>query len=397
MTQFRRAGLTVLMGSAAGMGVALALTPVLSRLVTPGVFGTFMTLSAVASVFVGMSTMRLETAGHIEEHDHEAANAFSLGLTIAVGLGAIITLVTWLGWLMDVLPGIAIAIGPMVVLASTQLIGTASLVRRRRYAVLARSNFVQGGGMAIAQTGLAAISPTVGSLLGGYLLARLTWIRYLPRLLWRRAEVTLTWSRHRAYALTAGGSAGINSLGGQVPVLAPALFFGDQAAGWFAMAVRILVSPLSVVGQAAAAAAVGEISDAMRTNDGRSRVVFRRGVRDLTIIGAVPALGAAFLGSAIVPLLLGSEWKESGTIVSMLALGVWAQFAVSPFSQVLNLSGHSWRLLCWDVGRLTLMVGSFAIPSLLGGGLATAAASYSATLIVLYIAMARMCDRALTN
>src|SRR5690349_11913384 len=72
MSGFRRAGLKVLIGSAAGAGLALVLTPVLSRLVSPEVFGSFMTLVALASVFVGVSTMRLEVASQSEPDEAEA-------------------------------------------------------------------------------------------------------------------------------------------------------------------------------------------------------------------------------------------------------------------------------------------------------------------------------------
>lgn len=395
MSGFRRAGLKVLVGSAAGAALALVLTPVLSRLVTPGVFGSFMTLVALASVFVGVSTMRLEVAGQSEPEEDEAASVLGLAMTLAVVLGAAITAVTVVAWWLGLTSALALTIGPLVAIASTQLVGAASLARQRNYGALARANFLQNGGMTAAQTALAALSPTIGALVAGFVVSRLAWLPHLPRLLWRRAAVARTWGRHRAYALTAGTSAGINSLAGQVPILLPALVFGDQAAGWFAMALRILVSPLSLVGEAAAAAAVGEISQALRTGAGTARSVLRRGLLDLVLVGAVPAFLAGVFGVAAVPMLLGPQWEETGAIVAALAVGAWAQFAVAPFSQALNLSGRSRWLLVWDVCRLVTITAAFLVPSLLGLGIVAAAACYSAVMVALYAAMSVMCDRAL--
>ena len=397
MSGFRRAGLKVLVGSAAGAALALVLTPILSRLVTPSVFGSFMTLSALASVLVGVSTMRLEVAGQSEQDDTEARAVLGLGMTIAVALGALITVGTLITWALGLTSPITLTVGLMVTVGSTQLIGVAWLARRRAYGTLARANFVQNGGMTVAQTALAAASPTVGALVVGFLLARVAWLPHLPRLLWRRATIVATWSRHRAYALTAGTSAGINSLAGQLPILLPAAVYGDQAAGWFAMAVRILVSPLTLIGQAAAAAALGEISQALRSRSGQARSVLRRGLRDLAVVGAVPAVLAGTLGELVVPRLLGAQWAETGTIVSVLAVGAWAQFVAAPFSQALNLSGHSRRLLVWDVSRLVLVALAFLVPGLFDLGIVAVAVAYSAVMVVLYVAISVMCDRALAE
>lgn len=396
MSGFRRAGVTLLIGSAAGVGIALLLTPVLSRLVTPDTFGRFMTLSAIASVFVGVSTMRLEVAGQRVHEDEEARSVLGLGMTLAIASGVVIVAATTVAWVLGWATPLMLMVGPMVTIASTQLVGTAWLARRQAYGPLARADFAQSGGMALAQAGLAAVSPSVGALLAGYLLARLTWLIHLPRLLWRRAAVAQTWRSHREFALTAGTSAGINSLASQLPILLPALLYGDRATGWFAMAVRIL-SPLALVGQAAAVAALGELSHALRADSGRPQGVLRRGMRDLAVLGAVPALLAAVFGSTVVPWLLGDPWRQAGHIVSALAVGAWFQFSVAPFSQALNLSGQSRRLLAWDVGRLVLVACAFLVPGALDLGVLAAAICYSSVMVALYVAMALLCDQSLSD
>lgn len=395
MSGFRRAGLTVLLGSAGGAALALVLTPVLSRLVTPDVFGSSMTLVALASVVVGVSTMRLEVAGQAEPDDDEARAVLGLGMALAVALGVFITAATAVAYALDLVPLLILTVGPMVTIASTQLIGAAWLARGQAYGTLARASFAQNGGLAVAQAGLAVLSPTVGALIAGFIVSRVYWLFHIPALVWRRAVARRVWRKHRSYALTAGTSAGINSLAGQIPILLPAVLYGDQAAGLLAMALRILVSPLSLIGDAAASAAVGEISQALRTRSGQAGSVLRRGLRDLAVIGAVPTLAAGALGTVAVPYLLGPQWAEAGTIVAALALGAWAQFVVAPFSQTLNLSGRSDWLLVWDVCRLLAVTGAFLLPSLTGLGIVAASACYSVAMLGLYAAMALMCDRSL--
>lgn len=397
MSGFRRAGLKVLLGSAGGAALALVLTPVLSRLVTPGTFGSFMTLVAIASVVVGVSTMRLEVAGQAETDDAHAREVLGLGMSLAIVAGLVVAAGSVVAWVLGRAPLLALTVGPLVTIASTQLIGAAWLARQQAYGTLARATFAQNGGLAAAQAALASISPSVAALVVGFVVSRLYWLLHIPAVVWRRSVASRTWRRHREYALTAGTSAGVNSLAGQVPILLPALLYGDQAAGFLAMALRVLVSPLSLVGEAAAAAAVGEISSALRTRSGQAQSVLRRGLRDLAAVGAVPALAAGALGTVAVPLLLGDEWTATGTIVSALALGAWAQFAVAPFSQALNLSGHTRWLLVWDVVRLVAVTGAFVVPSLLGLGIVAASAAYSVVMLGLYAVLSVMCDRALST
>lgn len=398
MSGFRRAGLKVLVGSAAGAAFGLALTPVLSRLVSPAVFGSFMTLVALASVLVGVSTMRLEVVGQSEPDDDEARALLGLGMTLAIAVGVLVTVVCAIAWALGRASPLTLVVGPLVTIASLQLVGTASLARKRAYGSLAGATFLQNGVMAVAQTGFAAISPTVGALILGFLAGRVHWLMHVPRLVWRRAAATRTWRRHRRYALTAGTSAGINSLAGQIPILLPALLFGDQAAGWFAMALRILVSPLALVGEAAAAAAVGEISQGLRAKSvEQARRVLRRGMRDLAVVGAIPAVLAGTLGVVAVPMLLGAEWDGAGPIVAALAVGAWAQFAVAPFSATLTLAGHAGSMLVWDICRLVVVTGAFIVPAALGLGVVAAAIGYSAAMVSLYAALAIASDRCLMS
>lgn len=392
---FRRAGLTVLLGSVLGFGINLALTPVLSRLVDPATFGSFMSVAATAAVFVGVSTMRLEVlaqgGGGVDSGD--ALRLASLLLWVTAALLGLVLLV---GWALGAWGPLWLLVAPLVALGSWQLVGSATLTSRARYRSLAVANFLQGASTGLLQTGLAAVSPTVGGLAAGALLGRLGWAPHLPRWpSWRQARCT--WTALRRRAVPAGTSAAINSLAGQAQILLPAALYGSSAAGFFAMAVRLLPAPLAVVSQAASAAAVGEVGRALRTGEGDPAATIRRGMKDLTLVGLLPCSAALALGTWAVPWLLGERWQLSGSILAILAVGVFAQFVVAPFSQVLNLTGHSAWLLRWDVTRLLLLVAAFGVPAVLGYDVRLAAGASSVVLIVVYTWLGRLCLRAASS
>lgn len=380
---FRRAGLIVLAGSAAGFGINLLLTPVLSRLFSPDRFGFFSTITAVTSVFVGVSTFRLEVLSQRTPDDAEAAQLRRLGLVMASAWGLALTIVAAAWMLVGNVSAWWLAAGVLVTIASLQLIGSAGLTRTRSYRALAISNFVQGAGTGAVQIVLGWLVGGAGSLLAGFGAARLVWLRSTRIKGHAEEGLRQLWQRSRRFAAVSGGSALINSLAGQLPILLSTTLFGHAEAGYLAMAVRILVAPLGIVSQAAASANIGEVGNMLREGSPDAPRVVVRSMRDLLLLGVIPCVAVGGLAIWLVPVVLGSTWAPTGTIMAVLAIGSLAQFVGSPFSQLLNLTGHNRRLLAWDVSRLLLIGISFGVVGRLAG-LIAAVAAYSGILVVLY-------------
>lgn len=389
----RKAGFIVLLGTGLGTGVSLLATPFISRLFSPAVYGSFALLTGLVSVFTGVSTLRLEVQSLKVTDDAEAAALVRLGLLVNCGWGVALTLaaavaVAWWhtgdAWL---------SIGPLVFLASLQLLGAAVLTRARRYRGLAVANFVQGASMGLVQLFLGLASAGVGSLLAGFGAARLGWIPTLRPRRHPAVPVASLWRRHRTFAAMAGGSAFINSLTSSLPVVLLSVFYGDATVGQFAMATRILLTPLSLVSQSAASANIGEVGRLLRDGDDSAVHVVRRGLRDLLAVGLLPCVGAAATGVWVVPLVLGPRWREAGVLLALLAAGTLAQFVASPFSQLLNLTGHNRMLLMWDTSRFGVTAASMCLPRALGLSPAWAVGSWSIALVVIYCVLAQMIVR----
>lgn len=385
----------MLIGSILGFGIALALTPLLSRLVSPEVFGAFSAVVAVSAVFVGMSTMRLEIAAQ-RASESDARQLLGLALVLVATWSVTIEAVAAVAVAVFAAESLWLWVGPLVFLASLQLVGSAALTRRGLYRRLGTSNFVQGAGTGLAQLGAAAIQPTVGALVVGFALSRLVWFGGIPLRGVKRSRMRAVWSSHRRYALVSGSSAGVNSLASQLPVLLCSALYGSVAVGLLAMAVRLVLSPLGVVSQAVASAAIGEVAASLRTESGEAPRLVATGQRGLFLTGLGPSLVAGLLGTWVVPALLGGQWAQAGIMVALLSAGGLAQFTVSPFSQVLNLSGHSELLLRWDLTRLVLLLAAFVGPWAVRLDVVWAVGTYSAVMVVLYADLARRIRRALT-
>lgn len=404
-TGLRRASLTVLVGSGLGFGISFLLTPVLSRIYSPTVFGQFSTIVAVGTSLVGLSTLRLEVLAQ-SEPDSQCADALVRLALIASGL---ISVVAGVGALLAILVGHADPswwmLAPIVLAGSLQLVGTAVLSRRRDYRALGVANFVQGAGTGVVQVLLGRVAAQLTPLLLGFLGPRLVW--FWPfmkrpsdpdtgraRRGSRHAGTRKMWLRSRRFAVIAGASAGLNSVAGQALVLLTSFTYGVVQVGALAMALRVLVSPLGVVGQAAASASIGEVGSAMR--EGREAwPIIRNGLRDLLAVGFVPCALVALLGPTLAPAVLGGRWSEVGVLMAWLSPGALFQFSVSPFSPILNMTGHNSSQFRWDVRRLLLLITSVVVPFALGEPVVVAVACYSVCQVVLYLDLLRLVVQAI--
>ena len=392
----RKASAIVLIGGGLGLAISTLLTPLITRVFDPAVYGSFAVITAVTSVFVGISTFRLEVQAQKVTNDAEASALIRLGFVASCAWGAVLTMATCVAVALWHVNAYWLSMGVLVVLASLQLLGTAVLTRERRYRSLAIANFIQGAGLGIIQLMLGLVSAGVGSLLAGFGAARLGWIPTLRQPKNKRPRMATLWRGNRRFAATAGSSALINSLTSVLPVLLISFFYGTAAAGELAIAVRILVVPLGVIGSAAGSANVGEVGRLLRSGDRSAVRVVRSGMRDLLTVGLIPCGLAAALGVWAVPFILGREWREAGVLLAVLSVGSLAQFVVAPFSLLLSMTGQNRFLLMWDTMRFGVTVLSLFIPEQLGLSSAWAIGAYSVTFAGVYGALAWMIIRSVT-
>ncbi|WP_279535625.1 oligosaccharide flippase family protein [Brachybacterium sp. AG952] len=386
ITRLRRGSAIVFAGSVLGYGISYLVTPLLGRLVTPETFGVFSAVLALASLFTGFSTLRLEVfAASIASSAHQR-NARLLALIVAVMISLIILVACAAAWLIADVSPLWLLAAPMVFMGSVQLIATARYSVARAYTTMGVGNFVQGGGTGVAQLALAAMSPTAISLVLGFLLARVHWLLALRGHRANRMPLLGTWRRARSFARSAGVSALLNSTGGQAPVLLMTVMFGTAGAGVFAMAVRLLVGPLAIVAQAVGSTSMGEIGRLASRRDAQLLPTVDSLLRQLALMMAVPCLLAAVFAPSLVTLALGPGWEQTGLVIQVLTLGAFAQAVGSPLTQILNLTHHSKVLMKWDAARLIAIAATFIAVPLAGGGIVLVSLLYSVTMLVLYIA-----------
>ena len=254
-----KATLTLLSGSVLAHALPLALGPVLTRLYSPQDFGQFALLWAVASNLAVVVCARYDFALPLEPRPRRAALLMALCLRIAVAVTALsmpvgLTLWWWQGleqaWLL-----------PLAVLAAggVQWLGLWA-TRGHRFGLLATARLVQQGGAAVMQVLLGLLKLGLWGLWLGPVLAGLaaTWLlaRPAPQGGWRRLlhqplrRLQAMAAQHRDFPLYNTPHAFAGALQDTLTLLLIAAWAGDAAAGFWALALRYLKAPATLLGGA---------------------------------------------------------------------------------------------------------------------------------------------------
>lgn len=400
--RFTRSVAVLAGGTVLGQAIVIAVSPILTRLYTPADFGTLGVFASLLGLMAAITSLRYELAIPLPEKDEDAAALVVLSLAIipvsafAVGLGTWIFRADIARWTNapDLAPYIWLLPLGMALFGFYQVF-TYWAIRKKAFAGIARTKLNQGVAMVITQLSLFAFAPlgllmgqVAGSAAGGGTLAalaarhdhtafRATGIHRMLRMA----------SRYRRFPQVSAISGLVNTGGMVLPILLLAAAFGPFIAGQFALVQRVVALPMNLVGGAVAQVYFGEGAAALRTSPSTLYGLFFRASRQLAMFAIAPMLVLLVAGPWLFIFVFGREWVSAGHFARLLAPMVAVQLVASPLSQTLNvLERQTWQL-GWDVFRLALVVGSFAIAAHLNFTPVGAVAAYGSAMSIGYVVL----------
>lgn len=386
-----RATLMLLTGSVLAHALPILLGPFLTRLYTPEDFGQYALLWAVVTNLAVMACVRYEFALPLERTVRGAALLMALcaHLLVAVTVAsapAAVLLVFWrdmpLAWLV---PAGVLSIG------ATQWL-TLWTTRAKSFGLLTWARLLQQGGGALLQTLLGLLNagaaglmlgPIVASLCSAWLLARPApqggWLQLRSQSLTRLKAMA---ARHRNFPLYNTPHAFIGALQDTLTLLLIAAWAGDAAAGLWALALRYLKAPATLLGSALSQTLYPQLLQARSAAEARRLV--RRTIAVLALLAVPLTAVLLFWGPGLFNWVFGTQWSDAGTLARGLGIYIGLHFVASPLSVVTM----AWRAQPWAL-RLSLAGQGLFFAGLAAGlhwgGLAGAAWGVSAAMTVYFL------------
>lgn len=154
----------------------------------------------------------------------------------------------------------------------------------------------------------------------------------------------------------------INTVASQIPVILLASKFGGESAGWFALTLKIMGAPISLL-----AASVLDVFKEQAARDyreqGSCRSIFIKTFKLLALLALPPFIGLWLLGEWAFAFIFGEAWAESGRYAVLMIPLFYMRFVVSPLSYTIYIAQRQNLDLAWQLVLLAVTVASFTLAS----------------------------------
>lgn len=317
--------------------------PVLTRLYSAEDFGLFQLLLSIIMTFSVVSSLKYEMAivlpKYRKESDHVIVIAlialvvttFFFSLLLLIFGHPLLTLLRAEA-LTAYIPFIIIGIFVTGLVLALRYV----LIRDKAFGELSRNNVFQASsiqGISIL-AGIARphflglfISYIAGNLLAALLILRtlrLDFRSIRPKLLYLFAK------KHRKFPLINTISVFINNFSLELPIFMFSTFYGAEIVGFYALAHRLITTPLNLVGTSVGQVYFREATEAFNDSPRRLLSVYKSTVKKLVLVGLIPTVIAICAAPALVKIFLGPDWAQSGIYMQIIIFGLYFGFINAP-------------------------------------------------------------------
>lgn len=392
---FVRGVLALSGGTIGAQAVLLAVSPLLTRLYTPEMFGVAAVFVGVSTVLGTLATWRYEIAIPQADDDQAAASIAVLCLVLTLAMFAFGSVIVLLLreeivrlFQMKAVAGFLWLIPFFILSMGLYQLLTYWGYRQRQFGKVAQSSVGKNLGMAGVQLLLypfGAVSLLMGQLMGQFL-ASLLLLKNTALLF--KQKVTRQHMRHNAwrfrkYPLFSSWSGVTGSAAQQAPILMFAALFSPVQAGLYSLANRIVGMPGALVGTAVSNVFLPHAADAWR--EGRMGELLIEVHQVLTRLAMPAVVVLLLLAPSLFSVVFGSEWREAGYYAQWLTVMLYANFIYSPVSTSFGIMDRQDAGLLLHIGLLSVSVVSIWIGASVYHNTLVTVAFYSVANAVLYL------------
>jgi len=343
--------LKLITGTAIAQIITILAYPILTRIYGPAAFGLFALFISITAIIGVIACLRYELAIMLPERDEEAANILGICFILVIIISlSLFPIIYFLGdFFVNIInaPDLAhyLWLLPIFILVN-------GIFLALNYWTLRRTLFNRLSFTRVTSTLTTTVSQlstgftgytTGGSLIFGSLLGSIVSTGILGGQFFRDERSTckknVSWNgikialkRYKKFPLIESGSALMNVLSWQLPVLLLSIFFSTTIVGYYSLGFSVLQMPMNVIG--GALTQVFFQGAVKAHSDGQLHFIVGNFFIILVLIGIFPLIVISLLGSDLFSLIFGEVWAEAGFYAQILSLWGFVWFISSPLSSV---------------------------------------------------------------
>lgn len=376
---FNKYVIILMMGTGLAQLISILISPLLTRLYTPDAFGTFALFLAVVSIFSGVANGRYDVTVVLSDKKEDAYNLLVLGFIISIIFCFVLSLLVFFFKedMVFLLGNQEIEQWLYLIPISVFFVSLFSLLnyfntREKNYNDIKNANISRAIMVAIIQISAGLFKLGSIGLIVGQFASQVVSIRKLLKNIINDKEFLKALSiermkemafRYKEYPLYSTWSSLLNTASIQVPIIMLTSFYGLEVAGLYALAFRVVGSPMSIIGNVFGQVFYQRACELKHDKKELSSFTFLT-YQKLVKISVIPFVILIASSDILFGVIFGQEWVKAGQYIQVLAFWFLFVFISSPLSMLLMTLEKQKQNLFFNI----IMFLSRVIVIAIGGG-----------------------------
>lgn len=387
----------ILVGGTAGAQLlSLLAAPIVTRLYTPESFGLLAIFSALLAFITVVSCLRYEQAIPLPEDDDDATQLLVLSLLSLLAVTSLTGVLVYFlgGFIAAEVESVKLArymwLLPVGVLASGSYLALERWsVRTHSFRQIARTKFtrtfssiaIQLLGFKLGPLGLIA-GQIAGQGVGSGTLGKVAWRQIKPHAIRINGMRDMA-HRYRKFAIYSTWTSLFNAASLQFAPIVFITLYGAGITGLYALTLRVLTLPASLIGQAVGSVFLAHAPKAERDGSLSEMVAT---LHDKLALAGTPFLILILVaGPEIFGLVFGENWHKAGQYAQWMAPWIYLQFQWSPISGLASVLELQREAMIAQLLTLILRVCALLVCAALGTSSDTGIFAFAVVSAVTYL------------
>lgn len=360
--------LKLTVGNVTAQIISLAAVPIITRIYSPGDYGTFAICLSIITILLPVSTFRFNSAMMLPEKRNDAANLLCLSLLSVIGFSLLVLIVVVFMIFGDILPkawylkGVTnyLWLVPLAVLIqgfAQSIMFWALRNKMFNNMVVARITETISDKGFVLTAGFVMHAGPIG-LIGGRIVGPFFALCYLVqrslspgiKVLWRTlsfARMERLARRYKEFLIFATLAFLVDSASREIPVLLLASLYSPIISGFYILAMRVTVVPMRLIGDSIYNAFLQKATGNREKGVGLANDTIKL-FGYMIYLSLPPVLIILFFGESLFRLVFGSEWSVAGVYAQILSLSLLAGFLHRPLSVLFIVYERQKQRLMFD-------------------------------------------------
>lgn len=331
--------MTVALGTAGAQAIALASTPIITRLYEPSIIGQAGLFFAICAIFTQISTLCYANAIVLPEKESVAKVISS----ISIWIGGILTVIsTAILFILQDSIVVYFGVGDMFFIIPFLIMTSAFTqvhlqweIRKSGFKTISIVTFLNSIWINLGKVVLGLINPVLMFIIlplsFSYLIQLFFYRRKrsLTYFIFKKRRMILYAGVYKSFPLYKAPQVLLYTVSESIPMYFLAKNYGSEEVAFYVLAKSVLGIPLMLIGKSIGDVFYPKVVSTFNNKKDTHGLVFKYTIV-LFFISLFPALILFFEGKSIFEFILGSDWSESGVFSSWMAIWFVSNFMNKP-------------------------------------------------------------------